>query len=104
MADKFKLVFDEVMIKQLTKISRDKSIKTILIKMLDKLELLGPLAGSLLDSKLFIYEVKNKHPPIRLYYKYVSSTNELYIFEFEMKTSAKKQNNTISKLRKKLES
>jgi len=69
--------------------------------MLNKLEILGPIAGKLLDSKLFIYELKNKHPPIRLYYKYNKTTKELYVFEFEMKTSDKTQQKTINKLKKK---
>ena len=53
--------------------------------MFDKIELLGPLTGKLLDSKLFIYEIKAKHPPIRLYFKHNLATNEIYVFEFEMK-------------------
>ena len=69
--------------------------------MLDRLEFLGPDAGNLLDSKLFIYEVKNKHPPIRLYFKHIQQTNEIYVFEFEMKTSPKKQKTTIGKIRQK---
>ncbi len=67
--------------------------------MLNKIELLGPYAGELLDSKLFLYEIKNKHPPLRLYYKHKRETNEIYVFEFEMKTSSDKQKRTINKLR-----
>jgi hypothetical protein len=102
MAEKFNLVFDELMIKQLRKASRDGNIKTILSKMFDRIELLGPLAGELLDSKIFIYEMKNKHPPIRLYYKHNRLTDEMYIFEFEMKTSEQKQQQTINRLRTKV--
>ena len=76
-------------------------IKEILTKMLDKLELSGPDAGELLDSQLFIYEIKLKHPPIRMYFKYNKPTNEIYIFEFEMKTSPEKQKGTIKKLKQK---
>jgi len=57
--------------------------------MLDKIEELGPNSGKLLDSKLFLYEVKNKHPPLRLYFKPKVNSNEIYIFEFEMKTNEK---------------
>ena len=70
--------------------------------MLDKLEGKGPDAGELLDSRLFLYEIKNKHPPIRLYYKHNLSTDEIYVFEFEMKTSPEKQRRTIDRLRLRL--
>ena len=98
----FTLVFDDVMIKQLKKAAKNQHIKEILTKMLDKLELSGPDAGELLDSQLSLYEVKIKHPPIRLYFKHNKATNEIYVFEFEMKTSPEKQKATIIKLKKKL--
>ena len=72
--------------------------------MLDKLESSGPDAGELLDSKLFVYEVKNIRPPIRLYFKHNNITNEIYIFEFEMKTSEEKQQATIEKIKQKIRS
>ncbi len=75
-------------------------IKQILTKMLDKLELSGPNAGKLLDSKLFIYEIKCKHPPIRLYFKHNITTNEIYVFEYEMKTSQDRQQNTIARIKR----
>ena len=62
------------------------------------------MAGKLLDSKLFLYEMKTNHPPIRLYYKHDKFTNEIKIFEFEMKTSPKKQRITIERIRKNLKS
>jgi len=93
-------VFDQVILKQLKKASKNKQIQAILQKMLDKIELLGPACGELIDSQLHIYEVKNKRPPIRLYFKHNIESNETYIFEFEMKTSEKKQAKTINKLRK----
>ena len=98
----FTLVFDDVMIKQLKKAAKNQHIKEILTKMLDKLELSGPDAGELLDPQLSLYEVKIKHPPIRLYFKHNKTTNEIYVFEFEMKTSPEKQKATIIKLKKKL--
>ena len=100
----YTLVFDDVMTKQLKKAAKNQHIKEILTKMLDKLELSGPDAGELLDSQLSLYEVKIKHPPIRLYYKHNKSTNEIYVFEFEMKTSPEKQKATIIKLKKKASS
>lgn len=60
------------------------------------------MAGKLVDSKLFIYELKNKNPPIRLYYKPVEGSREIYLFEYEMKTSEKKQKKTISRIRFKI--
>ena len=102
MEGKYTLVFDEIILKQLKKAGKDKTTKNILTRMFDKLELLGPYVGELLDSKLFIYEMKNKRPPIRLYFKHNNKTDELYLFEFEMKTSEKKQNKTIQKIRDKL--
>ena len=102
--EKYCIVFDEVMKKQLEKVANDVKIKEILKKMFDKIELLGPLAGKLLDSHAFIYEVKCKRPPIRLYYNYEIKTNEIIIFEYEMKTSEKKQQKTIEGLRRKLKS
>ncbi len=95
----FKLVFDDVMVKQLKKAAKNNQVKQILTKMLDKVEEIGPDAGKLLDSKLFIYEVKSKHPPIRLYFKHNLSTNEIYVFEYEAKTSEKEQQKTIDKIR-----
>ena len=97
----YTLVFDDVMIKQLKKAAKNQHIKEILTKMLDKLEILGPDAGELLDPQLSFYEVKIKHPPLRLYFKHNKTTNEIYVFEFEMKTSPEKQKATIIKLRKK---
>src|SRR3990167_2972749 len=102
MESSYTLVFDDVMVKQLKKAAKNQHIKEILTKMLDKLELSGPDAGELLDSQLSLYEVKIKHPPIRLYFKHNKSTNEVYVFEFEMKTSPEKQKATIIKLKKKL--
>ncbi|MEK6869069.1 MAG: hypothetical protein AABX74_02480 [Nanoarchaeota archaeon] len=97
----YTLVFDDVMIKQLKKAGKNQHIKEILTKMLDKLEFFGPDAGELLDSQLAVYEVKIKHPPIRLYFKHNKQTNEIYVFEFEIKTSPEKQKATIIKIKRK---
>lgn len=104
MTANYSLVFDDVMIKQLKKAAKDQHIKEILAKMLDRLEFSGPDAGNLLDSQLFIYEIKIKHPPVRLYFKYNKPKNEIYVFEFEMKTSPEKQKTTIRKLKRKASS
>ncbi len=98
----YTLIFDKVIVKQLQQEAKNQHIKSILTNLLDKLETHGPRAGKLLDSQLFIYEIRNKQPPIRLYFKHNSDTNEIYVFEYEMKTGGKKQRRTISKLRKKV--
>lgn len=69
--------------------------------MLNKIEEHGPYCGKLLDSQLFIYEIKNIHPPIRLYFKHNQATDEIYVFEFEMKSSEDKQQRTIEKIKSK---
>tara|TARA_Y100000310_G_C20342764_1_gene650590 strand:- start:405 stop:683 length:279 start_codon:yes stop_codon:yes gene_type:complete len=86
-------------LKQLKKAGKDQNIRSILTKMLDKIEKKGPNAGKLLDSKLFLYEIKNNRPPIRLYYKHNKIAGEIYVFEYEMKTSSKKQKDTIRRLK-----
>jgi len=98
--ERFKLIFDEVILKQLKKAGKNNAIREILSKILNKIEELGPRAGKLLDSQLHIYEVKMKNPPIRLYYKYNIQNNEIYVFEYEMKTSEEKQKRTIEKIKR----
>ena len=99
--ENFILVFDDVIKNQLKGLSKDENIRNLLSKMFDKMEALGPRAGELIDSHIFLYEIKSKNPPLRLYYMHVKKTGELYIFEYEMKTSEKKQQKTIIKLRDK---
>src|SRR3989344_6049512 len=96
----YNLVFDEIILKQLKDLSKNKGLKEIISKILE----LGPNTGNLLDSKLHIYEIKRKSPPIRLYFKHNLTTEEIYIFEYEMKTSTKKQKETILRLKRKSES
>ena len=79
---------------------KNQQIKNLLIKLFDKIEEHGPRAGKLIDSQFHLYEIKLKSPPIRLYYRYNMGTNEIYVFEYEMKTSEKKQNKTIEKIRR----
>jgi mRNA-degrading endonuclease RelE of RelBE toxin-antitoxin system len=102
MKKNYELVFDDAILKQLKQTSKNNSLKTLLSKIFDKIEEIGPRAGSLIDPKLFIYEIKMKHPPIRIYYKHNKTTNEIYLFEYEFKTSEKKQDKTIKKIRKKI--
>lgn len=97
------MVYDEVMLAQLKKLGEDANLRQVLSDMFDKMEFLGPRAGELVDSHLFIYEMKSKRPPVRLYYKHMKETDELYVFEYEMKTSEKKQEKTIHKLQLKAE-
>ena len=97
----YPLVFDDIILKQLKQAGKHQHLRVLLSKILDKIEALGPRAGNLVDSQLFIYEIKMKHPPLRLYYKHNKATDEIYLFEYEMKTSEDKQKKTIRRIRKK---
>ncbi len=97
----YKLIFDDVILKQLKRAGKNKHIRDILSKILDKLERLGCHTGKLIDNRLSLYEVKLKKPPIRLYYKCNETSKIISVFEYEMKTSQEKQQKTINKLRKK---
>jgi len=99
MEKRYNLIFDEVMIKQLKSLGKDANIRYLISNMLDKIEILGDLAGKILDSQLHIYEIKNKHPPLRLYFKPIVNSNNIYIFEYDMKTSSQKQQKTIEKIK-----
>lgn len=100
MEKNFTLIFDEVILKQLKHSAKNKTVENILQRIFDTLEEKGSAVGKLLDSQLFIYEIKVKRPPIRLYFKPSLDNNEIYIFEYEMKTSLEKQEKTLFKLRK----
>ena len=99
---KYEIVFDEVILEQFKKAGKNRQIRDILSKSFDKIEELGPRAGKLLDSQLRIYEVKIKRPPIRLFFKHNVTTDEIYVFEYLMKTSEHKQQSIIDKIRKKI--
>jgi len=98
----YNLVFDEVILDQLKKASKNQQVKNFLAKILNKIEEKDPDAGKLIDSVLKLYEVKMIHPPIRVYYFIKEHEQEAYVFEYDMKTSESKQQNTINKLRNKL--
>lgn len=98
---KYGLIFDEEILKHLKKIANKNDIKKVVSNILDKIECMGGDAGKLIDSKLFIYEIKMKNPPLRIYYKIINDKKEAYIFEFEMKTGKKKQQKTIDKIKDK---
>jgi len=102
MKKRFTLVFDDEILKQLQKVAKDKNTELLVKKLLDRLEQHGPLAGKLLDVSIWLYEMKNKHPPIRIYYKHKKETDEIYVLEYEMKTSEGKQKDTVNKLRRRL--
>ncbi|MAG45615.1 MAG: hypothetical protein CMH63_02480 [Nanoarchaeota archaeon] len=96
----YEIKFDEVILNQLANV--DGGIKKILSKMFDRIENKGPKAGKMIDSKLFIYGMKNKRPPIRLYFKHLKNSKEIWLFEYEMKTSEKKQKRTIGRIKDKI--
>lgn len=98
----YNVSFDEVILNQFKKSIKNREVREILSKMFDKIEEKGPKAGKLLDPKLKLYEMKNKRPPIRMYFEYDKSTGEITIFEFHMKKSDNEQKGIISKLKDKL--
>ena len=100
----YEIIFDSVILEQLKDAGKNIHIKNILTKMLDKIEELGPSSGKLLDSHLFMFEIKSKHPPIRLYFKHLKDSNKIYVFEYELKTSEDKQKKTIFRLKDKVRS
>jgi len=96
----YEIKFDDVILNQLADVNE--SIKKILSKMFDKIEEKGPRAGKMIDSKLFMYEMKNKRPPIRLYFKHLKDSKDIWLFEYEMKTNKKKQKRTIGRIKDKI--
>ncbi len=102
MRGEFVVVFDKIVKNKLIKAIKKEQYKNILKKWLDELEISGPNAGKLLDNHVWLYEMKNKHPPLRLYYYYQKTAKKIIIFDFQMKTSKDKQKKTIDKLRKKI--
>lgn len=102
MEKRYPLVFDDIILEQLKKLGKNKQVRDFLSKLFDKIEEFGPRAGNLVDSHLFIYEMKMKSPPIRLYYKHNKATDEIYLFKYEMKTSEREQQKTIEKIRRKI--
>ncbi len=101
MPPNFEIIFDKVILTQLKKLGKNQEIKKRLSKMLDRIEDFGPRAGKLLDPKLNIYEIKSKRPPIRLYFRHVKKSGQIYVFEYELKTSTTKQRATIKKIKEK---
>ena len=98
----FLLTFDEAMLKQLK--GEDLQIERRLQKIFKKIVVLGPRAGVLIDVQDALYEVKQKSPPIRVYFCYDQEAGKIIIFEYEMKTSSEKQQLTINRLREKFRS
>ncbi len=101
---RYQLIFDKVILKQLKKLRHNQHLVNILSGILNKIEDQGPTVGKCIDSQLHLYEIKCKHPPIRLYYRYDFLTNELKIFEFEMKKGEEHQEKTITLIKNKLKS
>ena len=102
MEKRYDVVFDKVVKDKLQKAIVKSDCREIIKRWLDELEYDGPRAGKLLDSQVWLYEMKTKRPPLRLYYHYQKNLAKIIIFEFEMKTSELKQKKTINKLRHRL--
>ncbi|MFO8015915.1 MAG: hypothetical protein R6U32_02315 [Candidatus Woesearchaeota archaeon] len=99
---KYKTVFDKVMLNQLRRLGKNKNLRAALSLMLDRIEEKGEKAGKLVDSQLFIYEVKSKKPSLRLYFKPVADSKRIYVFEYEMKKGNKKQKATLRRIKDKV--
>ena len=94
----YELVFDEVILDQLRSLRKNVGLRHRVSKMLDSIERLGPRAGNCLDVR-GLYEVKSIHPSIRLYFRHYDDSAEIFVFEYEMKTSVESQKRTIYRLR-----
>ncbi|MBS3170757.1 hypothetical protein J4223_03165 [Candidatus Woesearchaeota archaeon] len=93
----YRLIFDEEFKKQLKKAKID---YTLISNIFDKIEQIGPDAGKLIDSKLFLYEFKMKRPPLRIYFKPNLINNDIYMLAIEMKKSEKMQQKLIDYLKR----
>lgn len=102
MSSNYLVVFDEVIKSSLEKIILKGEYRQIIKQWLDKLEDIGPKAGKLLDNHVWLYEIKNKRPPLRLYFCHQESLHKIIIFEVEMKTSKLQQKKTINTIRRRL--
>ncbi len=98
----YRIVYDEFMLKQLERLEKNKHLKLLLGKIFAKIEEKGLMAGNLLDSHIFLYEVKMKRPPLRVYYYPKMNSGEIVIMSYEMKTSQRQQQQTIDKLKEKI--
>ncbi len=88
---KYELIFGESILKKLKKLEKKSDLKTLVSKMLDKIEEKGPDAGKLLDPVINLYEMKSKKPPLRLYFEVIFEGNKAEIIDFEMKKSKENQ-------------
>ena len=92
---KYEIIFSDKIFRKLKKYKNKKDIQKILSKMFNKIETKGPSAGKLLDLKLSLYEIKNKKPPLRLYFEVIFKDRKAEIIDFQMKTSKDNQNRFI---------
>lgn len=97
---KYILIFSKTIFKKLKKLEKQQDVKSLLSKMFNKIEELGPDAGKLLDPVLHLYEIKSKKPPIRLYFEVIFEGNKAEIIDFEMKKSQDNQNFVINRIKK----
>lgn len=67
-------------------------------KLSKKLEEAGVAAGQLLDTEVWLYELKSKRPPIRLYYTASKTGNPVFLIGYELKKDSQQQQKTIVQL------
>lgn len=97
---KYSIIFGKTVAKKLKKIKSQKDIAKTISKIFDKIEKYGPQKSKLLDSKLNLYEIKNKRPPIRIYFKVLIKENTIEIIDFHNKKSKTQQQYLIEKIKK----
>ncbi len=89
------VIFDKVVKKKLEKAAKNSAYKKILTRWFDQLELEGPTTGKLLDNKVWLYEMKSKRPPLRLYFHYQKTARKIILLDLEIKKGKNKQQKTI---------
>ena len=80
MEKRYEVVFDEVVKVRLQKVIVESEYRDIIKGWLDDLEAGGPASGKLLDNHIWLYEMKSKRPPLRLYFYHQQSTGKIIIF------------------------
>lgn len=100
----YEVSYDPKFEKQFDKISKNKHLVDLLSKLIKRIRLLGPDAGKLIDAKMSIYEIKMKRPPLRLYFWYRLALQDIYIIEYQLKTSKDAQRKVIDNIKERLQS
>jgi mRNA-degrading endonuclease RelE of RelBE toxin-antitoxin system len=96
----YSIHFDKRFLHVLHKLHKEAHVLHIYEHLLNKLSTHGPRAGKLLEEHTHLYEAKEKHPPLRLYYTYNKQADTITLLDFDTKNHQKKD---IQKLLNKLQ-